>query len=121
MTLFHHVIHFFARKYFVIYLIVSGVIFAWKGQRLPYNPWIFWFEIGILIASSVLHYFGFILSYIDRRLLAGALIVPNILVSIYFLIWQTYVLRLEIVTNSILMGFQGLFIVSCFVDAGEQC
>lgn len=86
-----------------------------SGCFLPYQPLIFWLEICLFVVLLLLHLSCLFLSRIEQRLLSAGLLLPSIAAAAYFIIWQQYVLRIEVITNSILMLLQGLHVVSTLV------
>lgn len=72
-------------------------------------------EIILLTVVIILQLICITLSRIEEEFSAAGLIIPAIIGVLYFILWQQYVLRIEVVTNSILITFQILYALTCFV------
>lgn len=82
---------------------------------LTYHSGIFWMEVMLLLVVVILQRICITLSRIEEETSAAGLIVPSLIGLLYFILWQQYVLRLEVITNSIFITFQILYALTCFV------
>ena len=84
-------------------------VFIYKGLVLPYEPASLALEVILLfLVLSLLHaahtYMSIKGNLTSRYLALGvglALVVPDFIGDLYFTLWQTYVLRIEIIVFSI--------------------
>ena len=115
---------FFCNIFAVIAIfLVEILIYIYKGVNLPYPPNTLLAEVLLLIFYPVLEavrlYFG-MKGNLTRRIpaLAVALLfaVPVFLTSLYFMIWQTYILRLEFILAIIHVVFISLEIIFSVVS-----
>ena len=114
---------FFCNIFAVIAIfIIEVLIFIYKGLNLPYPKNTFTAEFVLLIALPVLEavrlYFG-MKGNLTRRIPALAtslaFAVPAILISVYFMIWQTYILRLEFILAILHVVFVSLEVIFSIV------
>jgi hypothetical protein len=85
------------------------------GCFLPYDRTIYWLEASLCVVLLLLHLSCLFLTRIQLPLLSAGLILPSIAAASYFMIWQQYVLRIEVITNSILILLQGLHAITSFL------
>ena len=114
---------FFCNIFAVIAIfLIEVLIYIYKGVNLPYPPNTLLAEVLLLLFFPVLEavrlYFG-MKGNLTRRipaLMVGLLFaVPTFLTSIYFMIWQTYVLRLEFILAIIHVVFVSLELIFSIV------
>lgn len=101
--------------YFGMFAIAEVGIGAFKVIHLPYPTGTFISELLILVllccTESSRIFMGRKGNLTEKTfpvLASIALCVPSVLGTIYFLIWQTYVLRLEVILCGIQLALQGL-------------
>lgn len=86
-----------------------------SGYNLPYHSGILTLEVLLFLIIISLHGLSILISRTGQRLVAGIFTLPIIMGLVYFIIWQQYVLRIEIVTNSVFISFQILFFLTSFL------
>ena len=110
---------FFCNIFAVIAIfLIEVLIYIYKGVNLPYPPNTLLAEVLLLLFFPVLEgvrlYFG-MKGNLTRRIpaLTVALLfaIPAFLISIYFMIWQTYILRLEFILAIIHVVFVSLELI----------
>jgi len=101
--------------YFGMFALTEFGIAAFKVLHLPYPTGTFVSELLILVflccTESARIFMGRKGNLTEKTapvLVSLALCVPSILGTIYFLIWQSYVLRLEVILCGIQLAMQGL-------------
>ncbi|XP_070536005.1 transmembrane protein 216-like isoform X1 [Ptychodera flava] len=106
--------------YYVAFWVCEALIFIYKGNILPYpsaniiSEWILLFLMGALEAIRLfLGKKGNLTERTISLLLSVVLSLAMIFCHIYLLIWQTYVLRAEVILNSIQLTFLGLELIFC--------
>ncbi|XP_003737943.1 transmembrane protein 216-like [Galendromus occidentalis] len=101
----------------IVYFLFAAselAIFIFKGVRLPYPPNNFLTEISLLVFQTPLEVIrlklgerGNLAEQALPLLLSCFLACPAILAALYYALWQTFVLRFDVVLASILICFQG--------------
>ena len=99
--------------YFVVWWIAEFCIFLWKGSELPYpsGNWdaeFFLLWIMIPIEYSRL-FFGMKGNLTERKfplIISICLSFATLIVYIFFHLWQTYVLRAEVILSCIAYAFE---------------
>ncbi|XP_071943603.1 transmembrane protein 216-like [Antedon mediterranea] len=98
--------------YFAFFWICEILIFAYKGTVLPYPGSNLAGEIVLLftlLAVETVRIFigkkGNLTEKLPHLGVSVALCVPVIFVYVYYLVWQTYVLRVEVILNVIQLIF----------------
>lgn len=98
--------------YFGLYFIAEVLLLIFKGETLPYPRRNLASEIVLLIALLIVecirNFFGQkgnLTEQMSSVVVSLVLTVPCLLTVIYFLLWQTYVLRLDIILSSIQIVF----------------
>lgn len=103
--------------YFLVFWITELLVYIYKGIILPYpnQDGTLALEIILLlmfaIIESVRLFFGYKGNLAERKLavvLSIFLTIPVLLLNLYLMLWQTYVLRLELILCSVLLVFFGL-------------
>nr|XP_006813800.1 PREDICTED: transmembrane protein 216-like [Saccoglossus kowalevskii] len=104
--------------YYVAFWVCEALIFIYKGQLFPYpqsniegEVCLLFLIIGVESIRQVLGKKGNLTERTISLLLSVVLSLPMIFAHVYLLIWQTYVLRAEIILNSIQLVFLGLELV----------
>ncbi len=85
------------------------------GWSLPYRTQIYWAEVMLYIVIIAVQCCAFVLSKTDQAIITPLLLIPTIIGLTYFIIWQQFVLRIDIIINSIFIMFQILYILTSFV------
>ncbi|KAJ8254958.1 hypothetical protein GJAV_G00199310 [Gymnothorax javanicus] len=101
--------------YFAALFIAEVLMFAYKGILLPYPTANLILDIVLLflyLGLEILRlFYGQKGNLCERTLALGlsmALLVPCTVLSVYYLLLQTFVLRLELVLNAVLLCFYSL-------------
>lgn len=101
--------------YFSFFMVTELGVIIFKMLNLPYPTATLMTEILIIIflgATEALRIFmgkkGNLTEKIFYLLISIGLTIPSVLGVLYLLLWQTYVLRLEFVSCSVLLTLQGL-------------
>ncbi|XP_077863530.1 transmembrane protein 216-like [Saccoglossus kowalevskii] len=104
--------------YYVAFWVCEALIFIYKGNVLPYptvNLVVEWILLVLMAILEACRLFmgkkGNLTERTISLLLSVVLSLPMIFAHVYLLIWQTYVLRAEIILNSIQLVFLGLELV----------
>ncbi|XP_043225107.1 transmembrane protein 216-like [Amphibalanus amphitrite] len=116
--------------YTAAYVCLTLLLLLWKRSVLPYPPVNLVSELALLLLLAAAEAARLLLS---RRgnltlrvlpLLVGALLAaPSALAVCYFLLWQTYVLRLELVlcaTQLVFIGVETLLAAGCMVAFSRE-
>ncbi|EEC18715.1 transmembrane protein, putative [Ixodes scapularis] len=105
----------FGGWFYVVFAAVELFLFLFKGMSLPYPKGNMASEVCLLTFTTVVESVRLSLgkrgNLTERSpcvLLSLLLTVPAALSSVYFLLWQTYVLRLDVVLAAVQLGFQAL-------------
>ena len=85
------------------------------GFNLPYNQIVLGLELFLLLSVLMMQQSCIILSHIEQQYMAAGLIIPAVIGILYFTLWQQFVLRVEVITNSIFILFQGFFALTSFI------
>ena len=104
---------YFRAVYLSLLFSLEALVFVYKALVLPYEPVSLTLEVILLfVVLAFLHtahtYMSIKGNLTSRYLALGvglALVIPNLVGDLYFTLWQTYVLRVEIVVFSIDMCF----------------
>jgi len=105
-----------------VWLISTLILLAYKGLTLPYPPNTYGAELIFIIALEFIDFFRiFIGTKGNKTLHLGSIIFFLLLTAVvvmgcvYFMLWQVYVMRLDVVMNSIEITFAGAeFLVGVF-------
>jgi transmembrane protein 216 len=103
----------------LFFFVVEGLVFFYKGVVLPYPKANLASEIVLLCLYAAVEacrlFMGAKGNLTQRKVplfIALALAVPILFSYLFFLLWQTYVLRLEVIliaVGIVLLGFQIFF------------
>ncbi|RNA18720.1 transmembrane protein -like [Brachionus plicatilis] len=98
--------------YYIFWLIVESLCFVFKGQTLPFSSGVLAGEIILFIFLFFLDMFriffatkGNLTERIFGIVVSIILTAPCVGGSLYLLIWQHYVLRVELIINAIQLVF----------------
>ncbi|KAF6024096.1 TMEM216 [Bugula neritina] len=108
--------------YTLFYTICELLMFIYKGETLPYAPSSLGVEIVILLLTSFVEilrlFFGKKGNLTERPLLVGVslgLSLPAVLGNVFLLIWQTYLLRAELILIIVQLSFIGVEMLLGFI------
>lgn len=87
-------------------------MFCFAGCQLPYYLPIYLLELTLLCVLLVLQIICVKITELDLHLLGFMLIVPSIMTTVYFLVWQQYILYIELILVSFKIGFQSAYALS---------
>ncbi|KAM9511015.1 transmembrane protein 216-like isoform 1-T1 [Salvelinus alpinus] len=101
--------------YFASYFLAEGLMFVYKGLLLPYPPASLTLDVGLLLVflglESLRIFYGWKGNLTERSLAMSVsvlVLVPCTVLSVYYLMLQTFVLRLEFILNAVLLCFYSL-------------
>ncbi|CAL4084168.1 unnamed protein product, partial [Meganyctiphanes norvegica] len=104
--------------YLAAFVVLEVCIFIFKTQILPYPSGNIASEVLLLMFFTAVEAIRIVLGKrgnLTERLmgitLAIIFTVPSVLTLLYLLLWQTYVLRIEMILVSIELGFHSLELV----------
>uniref|UniRef100_A0A673MT99 Transmembrane protein 216 n=1 Tax=Sinocyclocheilus rhinocerous TaxID=307959 RepID=A0A673MT99_9TELE len=109
--------------YFAAFFIAEILMFIYKGVILPYPQANLILDVVLLLLFLGLETLRLFYGQCDRSLalfVSVAVLVPCAVLSVYYLLLQTFVLRLEFVLNAVLLCFYsfelvlGLMTISVF-------
>ena len=116
--------------YTAAYILLTLLLLLWKRSVLPYPPVNLASELALLVllaAAEAARLFlsrrGNLTQRVLPLLLAALLAVPSSLAVCYFLLWQTYVLRLELATCAtqlLFIGAETVCAVGCMVAFSRE-
>ncbi|OQR75029.1 transmembrane protein-like [Tropilaelaps mercedesae] len=114
----------YGRIAYFTFAVVQFLSFMFKGARLPYPPNNLLTEISLLAFQTPLEVVrlklgerGNLSEQAFPLLLSCFLSAPAVLSALYYALWQTFVLRLDVVAASMLICFQGAQTVLALVTA----
>lgn len=115
---------FFHLWYLVIFTLAEVAIYIFKFFYLPYPGSYAAWDITILVLALLLELLriqtGRNGNLTERQLPVAAcffLTIPCILAAIYVLLWQTYILRIELILSIIMLVFHGTEALFCVILA----
>ncbi|XP_056382989.1 transmembrane protein 80 isoform X2 [Hyla sarda] len=101
--------------YYVFYFVATLLMIIYKSQVFSYPDSNLALDLGLLffmaILESVRLYLGTMGNLTEGELPLGSSLfftVGNVMLSVYFLIWETYILRADVIINAILLILYGL-------------
>ncbi|KAM9302189.1 transmembrane protein 80 [Gastrophryne carolinensis] len=101
--------------FYVFYFLATLLMIIYKSQVFSYPDPNLALDLALLflmaIIESVRLYLGTMGNLKEEELLLGSslfLTIGNILLSVYFLVWETYILRADLIINGILLVLYGL-------------
>ncbi|XP_064423447.1 transmembrane protein 216 [Latimeria chalumnae] len=101
--------------YFAAYFVAEILIFVYKGQLLPYPTANLTLDLVMLflyLGIEVIRiFFGSKGNLSQRKVtlsISLGLTIPAAMMAVYYLLLQTYVLRVEVILNAILLVFYAL-------------
>uniref|UniRef100_A0A8C4QUA0 Transmembrane protein 216 n=1 Tax=Eptatretus burgeri TaxID=7764 RepID=A0A8C4QUA0_EPTBU len=96
----------------------AGQVLPYPSSNLALDVLLLFLLLGIEISRIYFAWKGNLTERGVPLTLALGLVVPCVLLSVYLLLWQTYVLRAEVIISSILLVFLGLeAVLSCLAIA----
>lgn len=100
--------------YMVAFILVEVLLLTFKMSILPYPPGNIIAEVFLLIFFSVIEWVrifmgkkGNLTETLMSVVLSIIFTAPSVLALLYLLLWQTYVLRLEVIMVSFALVFEG--------------
>ncbi|XP_075248163.1 transmembrane protein 216-like [Convolutriloba macropyga] len=112
------ILFFFNAWYYAAFFIAECLMYIYKGETLPYPGGDLAQEIIVLLLLSGVEFFRIYLgkrgNLTERKLpvlISILLGVASIICMLYFILWQTYVLRFEVIICSLQLGFIGFEII----------
>uniref|UniRef100_W5KTT1 Transmembrane protein 216 n=1 Tax=Astyanax mexicanus TaxID=7994 RepID=W5KTT1_ASTMX len=104
--------------YFAVFFIAEILMFIYKGVLLPYPQSNLILDIVLLLLYLGLEtlrlFYGWKGNLCERTLtlsISIGVLVPCTVLSVYYLLLQTFVLRLEFILNAVLLCFYGLELI----------
>ncbi|KAG9272497.1 transmembrane protein 216-like [Astyanax mexicanus] len=104
--------------YFAVFFIAEILMFVYKGVLLPYPQSNLILDIVLLLLYLGLEtlrlFYGWKGNLCERTLtlsISIGVLVPCTVLSVYYLLLQTFVLRLEFILNAVLLCFYGLELI----------
>ncbi|XP_077314948.1 transmembrane protein 80 [Lithobates pipiens] len=101
--------------YYVFYFLATLLMIIYKSQVFSYPDSNLALDLGLLflmvILESVRLYLGTMGNLTEEELPLGSsliLTIGNVFLSVYFLAWETYILRADLIINAILLVLYGL-------------
>lgn len=123
-SVFFQILTFFNLWYLAIFTLAEIALYIFKFFYLPYPASYAACDIIILVLALILELLRIEMgrngNLTERQVPIIAcliLTVPCVVAAVYVLLWQTYVLRIEIILSSIMFVFQGLEILCCNILA----
>ncbi|XP_059831587.1 transmembrane protein 216-like isoform X3 [Hypanus sabinus] len=108
--------------YYAAYLVAEILLFIYKSLLLPYNPANLVLDLVMLFlylgVEVIRIFFGSKGNLSQRKVpltISLVLLGPSTIMAIYYMLLQTYVLRLEVTINAILLVFYFFELVLCCV------
>ncbi|XP_060069668.1 transmembrane protein 216-like [Ylistrum balloti] len=109
--------------YFGFFFICEILIFIFKGETLPYADNVLLAEVillFVLAAIEALRIFfaqkGNLTEKIVGVIVSIMLSIPAILGALFLLLWQTYVLKVDVILAAIQLAFTGLELIMAIVS-----
>ncbi|KAI4874750.1 hypothetical protein NFI96_028368 [Prochilodus magdalenae] len=104
--------------YFAAFFVAEVLMFVYKGVLLPYPQANLILDIVLLLLYAGLEtlrlFYGWKGNLCERSLTLSVsvfVLVPCTVLSVYYLLLQTFVLRLEFILNAVLLCFYGLELI----------
>ncbi|XP_073514766.1 transmembrane protein 80 [Phyllobates terribilis] len=101
--------------YYVFYFLATLIMIIYKSQVFSYPDSNLALDLGLLFLMAILEsvrlYLGSMGNLKEEELPLGSSLfftAGNIMLSVYFLIWETYILRADVIINAILLVLYGL-------------
>jgi len=123
-SVFFQILTFFNLWYLLIFTLAQVVLYIFKFFHLPYPGSYATCDILILVFALILELLRIEIgrngNLTERQVPIIAclvLTIPCVLATVYVLLWQTYILKIEVVLAIIMFVFQGLEILCCNVLA----
>ncbi|NWQ79934.1 TMM80 protein, partial [Columbina picui] len=101
--------------YYIFYFLVTLAMIVYKSQVFSYPDDFLARDLALLFIMAILEalrlYLGSKGNLTEEEAPLGlslALTVGSVVLSVYFLVWQTYVLKADVILNSVLLCAYGL-------------
>ncbi|XP_030055382.1 transmembrane protein 80 [Microcaecilia unicolor] len=115
--------------YYIFYFLATLLMIIYKSQVFSYPDANLILDLALLFIMAILEavrlYLGVKGNLTEEEIPLGislVVTVGNVILSVYFLAWETYVLRADIIINAVLLIFYGLegildiFSIAAFVS-----
>ncbi|XP_075043926.1 transmembrane protein 80 [Mixophyes fleayi] len=117
---------YFSVVYFIFYFLATLLMIIYKSQVFSYPDSNLALDLGLLFLMAILEsvrlYMGTMGNLTEEGLPLGFSLfftASNVLLSVYFLVWQTYILRADVIIIAVLLVLYGLeAILEVFTIAG---
>jgi len=97
------------------YVVCSIATFVWKSEHLPYPGYLLGWETAAFSLLTLIDISRLMIGYKGNRTRSVAALAVFLLLCIpvaigcaYFIDWQTYIVRLDLIIFSIAIGFTGI-------------
>ncbi|XP_036423711.1 transmembrane protein 216 isoform X1 [Colossoma macropomum] len=114
--------------YFAAFFIAEILMFVYKGVLLPYPQANLILDIVLLLLYVGLEtlrlFYGWKGNLCERSLtlsISVCILVPCTVLSVYYLLLQTFVLRLEFILNAVVLCFYGLELILGLMTISSFC
>ncbi|XP_053304703.1 transmembrane protein 80 [Spea bombifrons] len=104
--------------YYIFYFLATLLLIIYKSQVFSYPDSNLALDLGLLFVMAVLEsvriYLGTKGNLTEEELPLGfslILTAANVILCVYFLVWETYILRADVIINAILLVFYGLEVI----------
>ncbi|XP_018411550.1 PREDICTED: transmembrane protein 80 [Nanorana parkeri] len=101
--------------YYVFYFLATLLMIIYKSQVFSYPDSNLALDLGLLFLMAIIEslrlYMGTMGNLTEAELPLGSSLfftIGNVLLSVYFLVWETYILRADLIINGILLILYGL-------------
>ncbi|KFO86196.1 Transmembrane protein 80, partial [Buceros rhinoceros silvestris] len=101
--------------YFIFYVLATLAMIVYKSQVFSYPEEFLAPDLTLLSVMAILEalrlYLGWKGNLTEEEALLGfslVITVGNVILSVYFLVWQTYVLKADVILNAVLLLTYGL-------------
>ncbi|XP_067849594.1 transmembrane protein 216-like [Heptranchias perlo] len=108
--------------YFALYFVAEILLFIYKSLLLPYTSANLALDLVMLFlylgVEIIRIFFGSKGNLSQRKVpltISLGLLAPSTIMAVYYLLLQTYVLRLEVIINAILLVFYAFELILCIV------
>ncbi|XP_029438082.1 transmembrane protein 80 isoform X2 [Rhinatrema bivittatum] len=123
------ILFYFNGVYYIFYFLATLLMIIYKSQVFSYPDGNLALDLVLLFIMAILEavrlYLGVKGNLTEEEVPLGISLVVtagNVLLSVYFLVWETYVLRADIIINAVLLILYGLesildfFSIAAFVS-----
>ncbi|XP_071974300.1 transmembrane protein 80 [Engystomops pustulosus] len=104
--------------YYGFYFLATLLMIIYKSQVFSYPDSNLALDLGLLFLMAIVEfarlYFGTKGNLTEEELPLGFSLfftAGNVMLSVYFLVWETYILRADVIINGILLALYGLEVI----------